>query len=61
MGHLSVIPTPAAIEAAWETYSRMMRAVLDNPELSVNRHYMEDVARAEVAWKEAFIASERGR
>jgi hypothetical protein len=61
MGHYAIIPTPAAIEAAWESYARLMRGLLDNPELSVNRSYMEDVASAERAWKDAFIASERGR
>jgi hypothetical protein len=59
MGQLAVIPTPAAIEAAWEDYSRQMQALIDAPELAVNRSFMEDVARAERRWKDAFLASDR--
>ncbi len=56
---LSVIPTPAAIEAAWHEYSLLMRGLLDNHQLALNRPYMEDVARAEQRWKDAFLASEK--
>lgn len=61
MGHLAVIPTPGAIEAAWERYASLMRAALDNQQLLLNRRHMEEAARAEQAWKEAFLASETGR
>jgi hypothetical protein len=61
MGHYAIIPTPAAIEAAWESYARLMRGLLDSPELALNRQYMQEAARAERAWKDAFIASERAR
>jgi hypothetical protein len=58
---VAIIPTPAAIESAWGEYARLMRGLLDNQELAVNRAYMEDVARAERSWKDAFLALEAGR
>lgn len=61
MGNLAIIPTAAAIEAAWEDYARLMKALLDNQELAINRHYMEDLARAERDWKDAFLAFESKR
>lgn len=57
--NIAILPTPAAIEAAWDKYSVLMRGVIDHPELSVNLAYMQDVARAYKAWQDAFLASER--
>jgi hypothetical protein len=57
--NVAIFPTPAAIEAAWDRYSRLMKAVIDHPELSVNLTHMQDVARAYKAWQDAFLAGEK--
>lgn len=55
MGHITIFPTPAAIEAAWDRYAGLMKAVLDHPELAINPTHMQDVARAYRAWQDAFL------
>ena len=59
MGHVPFIPTPAAIEAAWTRYQRLMQAVLDHPELSVNISHMQSCARAYRDWQDVFLASDK--
>lgn len=61
MGNLAILPTPAAIEAAWLRYSHLMRSLLDTPELALNRAHMENLARVERAWKDAFLAQDERR
>ena len=55
-----VLPTAIAIEAAWDRYRELMSAIVDHPELAINRQHMEETARAEQAWKNAFLAREGG-
>ena len=58
MGQLSVLPVPSAIDAAWERYSRLAAALGENHSLAADRAHMEEMARAEMAWKRAYQAWE---
>lgn len=56
MSALAVLPTPASVEAAWERFRALAAAVATDPALLANRSHMEQMARAEKAWKQAFLA-----
>lgn len=58
MSAVAVIPTQPAVEAAWERYRSLMAPLVDNPRLALDRAHMEALARAERAWKDAFLAME---
>lgn len=56
MGHLAYIPTGDAVEAAWERMQALARPLTQDPGLLTDRGHMEELARAERAWRDAFIA-----
>jgi hypothetical protein len=58
MSALAVIPTIAAVDAAWERYRSLAAQVGDNPRILAERGFMEKLARAEAEWKQAFLAME---
>lgn len=58
MGEVVSMISPQVVEAAWDAYCLLMRGILENPELTINRAYMEETARAEQRWKHAFLSSE---
>lgn len=56
MGNVSYLPTPKAVEAAWERYRVLAAQLADNPRLCADRRYMEAMKRAEREWTQAFNA-----
>lgn len=50
--------TPATVDALWERYRDLAIAVSCDPDLTSNRAHMEELVRAEMAWKAAFLALE---
>lgn len=58
MGQIAIIPTEAAVEAAWERYQALAIAISCDPALLADRDHMEAMARAERAWKTAFLAGD---
>jgi hypothetical protein len=58
MMRLAVIPTPAAVDAAWARWRALAIQISCDPSLVTNRNHMEEMARAERDWKEAFLALE---
>ncbi len=61
MGALAILPTDAAVEAAWQRYRVYAAALTDNPALAADRGHMEAMTRAEQQWKRAFLAQEGRR
>jgi len=58
MSAVAVIPTDAAVDAAWDRFQALARPLIDNPALLSDRLHMEALARAEAEWKRAFLAIE---
>lgn len=59
MGHLSVIPTASAVDAAWDRYRVLVDQANRNTTLWGNRPHCEAIIRAHEQFKEAFIAQDR--
>lgn len=53
---IAVLPTQPSVEAAWERYRVLAVAVADDYALAANRAHMEEMARAELAYKRAYQA-----
>lgn len=57
---VSIIPTPAAVDVAWDRYRSLVAPVINRPTLLLDRAYHVRVIRAEAVFKRAFLASDRG-
>lgn len=53
------LPTPAAVDQAWEKFSALGKQLSDKPTLLTDRDFMERLARAETEWRGLFNALER--
>ena len=58
MGALSYIPTPPAVDAAWERYRELAAASLNDERLKADRQHQEAMVRAHREWMDAFAAME---
>jgi hypothetical protein len=56
---VAILPTDAAIEAAWERYTAIARRVADQPMLLVDRDHCEEFAIAWEAWRDLFLSRRR--
>lgn len=56
MGVVTPLPTRATVEAAWDRMRALAAPLADNPRLLADRQHMENLARAEHTWKQAFVA-----
>lgn len=54
----SIIPTPAAVDAAWERYRALAAAAIEQPALLRDRGHVQRLARADSAFRRAFLATE---
>jgi hypothetical protein len=53
---VAILPTDAAIEAAWARYRDLIRAAQDRPELSLDLAHCEATALAWAEWRDLFLA-----
>ena len=53
---VAILPTDAAIEAAWERYTEIARRVVDKPELLYDREHCTELAFAWADWRDLMIA-----
>jgi hypothetical protein len=53
---VAILPTDAAIEAAWERYTEIARRVVDKPELMLDREHCNEFAIAWAAYRDLFLA-----
>lgn len=53
---VAILPTDAAIEAAWERYCAIARRVADQPILLVDRDHCEEFADAWAAWRDLWLS-----
>lgn len=51
-----VLPTPSALDEAWEAYAELARATVDNPKLIYDRDHMQRQALAYKRFYDLFIA-----
>jgi hypothetical protein len=58
MSAVAFLPTPAAVDAAWERYAALAVQLRDNPGLAADRAHVEAMARAHREWAAAFNALE---
>lgn len=58
---ITVIPTPAAVDAAWERYAVLARRMLEDPIALTDRAHIEAVASAQRDFMLAFLALEDRR
>lgn len=58
MGAISYIPTPQAVETAWERYAALVTQANADRRLWADRAHVEEMARAHRAFTEAFGAME---
>lgn len=56
MNAVAIIPTEAAVEAAWQRYNALAREVVDNPRLLLDRQHCEAFTIARAEWERAFLA-----
>lgn len=53
---VAILPTDAAIEAAWERYRVIANLIVDDPKLLLDRAYAERNALAWAEWRDLFLA-----
>lgn len=53
---VAILPTDAAIEAAWERYCAIARRVADQPELLYDREHCTELAYAWADWRDLMVA-----
>lgn len=53
---IAILPTDAALEAAWNRYTAIARRVVDNPELMLERGFCTDLALAWGDWRDLMLA-----
>jgi hypothetical protein len=51
---------PEDVDAAWERFAKLGSRLRDEPELLIDRKFMESLASAEREWKRLFMAQEPG-
>ena len=56
---VSILPTQRAIDAAWDEYAGLVRAMDERPELRVDQAYQIRILRAHKRWSDLFIAADR--
>lgn len=53
---IAILPTDAALDAAWERYAAIARRVVDKPELLFDRDHCTDLAIAWGDWRDLMLA-----
>jgi hypothetical protein len=53
------LPTRATADAAWARYQGFAQRLIDDPRLSLDRGFMEQMHLADRAWREAFDRTAR--
>lgn len=55
---MTVIPlaTPLTVDAAWQRYVELVRAVTDAPDLRINHEHQIAIVRAWAMWRDLFMA-----
>jgi hypothetical protein len=56
MTNLAIIPTQAAVEAAWERYRALAKEAIDNPDLMADRLHCEAMIQAHEQFRQAFLS-----
>lgn len=54
--NIATLPTPAAIDEAWERYAALARAVTENPSLLLDREQAQAMAVAHDEWRKLYLA-----
>lgn len=54
------MPTRAAVDAAWNTYTDLVRRQVDDARLLLDLEHQQDVARAWAGWRDLFLSIDRG-
>jgi len=53
---VAILPTDAAIEAAWERYVALTRAAIGDPSLAADLAHCEATAIAWAEWRDLFLS-----
>jgi hypothetical protein len=58
MSHTNIIPLPtnSAIEQAWARYAALARAVLETPDLLLDRDHAQKLVVAWEEWRDLYLA-----
>lgn len=56
MSAVAILPTGQSVDAAWERFQALARAVNDNPGLWMDRSHVEEMIVAHKAFSDAFLA-----
>ena len=59
MGAVVPLVSPCTVDEAWEAYRAHAAIAVDNPEMSLDRAYMEKLTRLHRRWTHLFLIGER--
>lgn len=59
MSNVIELGAPATVNAAWDAYAEQMRRAKSDPDLLLDRDFMESLKRAERRWTSLFLIGER--
>jgi hypothetical protein len=52
---------PSRLDEAWDEHCHFARKVIAEPQLLLDRRFMEGAVKAEARWKRLFLLSEHGQ
>ena len=55
MGVVAILPTRQAVDDAWERYAALMRPIVDDPALLLDRPFSEELAIAWADWRDLWV------
>jgi hypothetical protein len=61
MGELIPIAPQSRVDEAWQEHCHFARKVISEPQLLLDRRFMEGAVKAEARWKQLFLLSEQGQ